>query len=91
MDGGAWQATVHGVSKSWTRLSDFTTFTTIHRASLVAQRYGIYLPMQETQVPSLGRKDPLKKEMTTYPSIVAWGSPRDRGVWRATVHGAADT
>ena len=24
MDGGAWQATVHGVSKSWTRLNDFT-------------------------------------------------------------------
>ena len=24
MDGGAWQATVHGVIKSWTRLSDFT-------------------------------------------------------------------
>ena len=23
MDRGAWQATVHGVSKSWTRLSDF--------------------------------------------------------------------
>ena len=22
MDGGAWQATVHGVAKSWTRLSD---------------------------------------------------------------------
>ena len=33
MDGGAWQATVHGVAKSWTRLSDFTfTFkiTLIH-------------------------------------------------------------
>ena len=28
MDGGAWWATVHGVAKSWTRLSDFTfTFT----------------------------------------------------------------
>ena len=28
MDGGAWQATVHMVAKSWTRLSDFTfTFT----------------------------------------------------------------
>ena len=28
MDGGAWWATVHGVSKSRTRLSDFTfTFT----------------------------------------------------------------
>ena len=24
MDGGAWQATVHGVEKSWTRLSDLT-------------------------------------------------------------------
>ena len=24
MDRGAWQATVHGVAKSWTRLSDFT-------------------------------------------------------------------
>ena len=23
MDGGAWQAVVHGVAKSWTRLSDF--------------------------------------------------------------------
>ena len=24
MDGGAWQAAVHGVAKNWTRLSDFT-------------------------------------------------------------------
>ena len=24
MDGGAWWAAVHGVPKSWTRLSDFT-------------------------------------------------------------------
>ena len=24
MDGGAWWATVHGVAKSWTRLSDLT-------------------------------------------------------------------
>ena len=28
MDGGAWWATVHGVPKSWTRLSDFT-FTNV--------------------------------------------------------------
>ena len=26
MDGGAWQAIVHGVPKSWTQLSDFTFF-----------------------------------------------------------------
>ena len=25
MDGGAWRATVHGVTKSWTRLKDFTS------------------------------------------------------------------
>ena len=28
MDGGAWQATVHGVTKSWTQLSDFISFKT---------------------------------------------------------------
>ena len=28
VDGGAWWATIHGVAKSWTRLSNFTfTFT----------------------------------------------------------------
>ena len=31
MDGGAWWATVHGVAKSPTRLSDFT-FTFVFRA-----------------------------------------------------------
>ena len=31
MDGGTWQVAVHGVAKSWTRLSDFTfTFTFMH-------------------------------------------------------------
>ena len=28
--------------------------------------------MREMQVWSLGREDPLKKEMTTYSSILAW-------------------
>ena len=32
MDGGVWQATVHGVAKSRTRLSDFTITTTIYSA-----------------------------------------------------------
>ena len=30
MDGGAWGAEVHGVSRSWTRLSDFTLFLQFH-------------------------------------------------------------
>ena len=37
--------------------------------------------------PSLGREDPLEKEMTTPSSILAWRIPMDRGAWRATVHG----
>ena len=31
MDRGAWQATVHGVAKSWTRLSHFTSLQTYGR------------------------------------------------------------
>ena len=30
MDGGAWWAAVHGVAKSWTRLSDFTFIFHFH-------------------------------------------------------------
>ena len=30
MDGGAWQAEVHGVARSQTRLSDFTLFFPFH-------------------------------------------------------------
>ena len=31
--------------------------------------------MQEKQVQSLGKKDPLKKEMATHSSILAWEIP----------------
>ena len=30
MDGGAWKAAVHGVAKSWTRLSDVTFTSHFH-------------------------------------------------------------
>ena len=36
MDGGPWQATVHGVSKSWTPLSDFT-FTFLNNQQLTEE------------------------------------------------------
>ena len=32
--------------------------------------------MWETRVPSLGREDPLEKEMATHSSILAWKIPR---------------
>ena len=43
--------------------------------------------MQETQVQSLGQKDPLEKEMATHSSILALENPIDRGAWWAAVHG----
>ena len=42
--------------------------------------------MQKTWIRSLGREDPLEKEMATYSSILAWRIPMDRGVWWAIVH-----
>ena len=41
-------------------------------ASLVAQRLKRLPPMWETWVRSLGREDPLQKEMVTHSSILAW-------------------
>ena len=35
MDGGAWQAAVHGVGESQTRLSDFTFTLMTHKRALV--------------------------------------------------------
>ena len=43
--------------------------------SLVAQLVMNLPAIQETQVPSLGWKDPLEKEMATYSSILAWRIP----------------
>ena len=45
------------------------------KASLVAQRLKHLLPMRETRVRSLGREDPLEKEMVTHSSILAWRIP----------------
>ena len=43
--------------------------------------------MLESRVRSLGRKDPLEKEMATHSSILAFRNFMDRGAWPATVHG----
>ena len=45
------------------------------KASLVAQRLKRLPPMRETRVRSLGREDPLEKEMLTHSSILAWRIP----------------
>ena len=72
----------------------------LYRASLVAQRLKRLTPMQETQVRSLGREDPLEKEMATHSSILAWriswteapgrlqptGSQRVEHDWATSLH-----
>ena len=40
-----------------------------------SKHVGIRLSMQETGVQSLGREDPLEKEMATHSSILAWRIP----------------
>ena len=57
--------------------------------SLVAQIVKNLPAMWETWVRSLGRKDPLEEGMATHSSILAWRIPKDRGAWKATVHGVA--
>ena len=44
-------------------------------ASLVAQRLKHLPAMWETRVRSLGREDPLEKEMATHARILAWRIP----------------
>ena len=41
--------------------------------------------MQETQVQSLGREDPLEKEIATHSSILAWKIPWTKEPGRPTV------
>ena len=45
------------------------------KASLVAQTVKRLPAMRETRVQSLGREDPLEKEMATHSSILAWKIP----------------
>ena len=79
MDREAWQATVQGVAKSWTRLSDFTfTFTTpsgLPRDSVVKNPPAVQ-EMQKIRVRSLSQEDPLEESMTTHSSILAWKIPQ---------------
>ena len=49
-------------------------------ASLVAQMVKNLPAMWETQVQSLGREDPLEKEMATHSSTLAWEIP-DGEAW----------
>ena len=44
VDGGAWWAAVHGVAKSWTRLSDFTFTFHFHALEKEMATHSMFLP-----------------------------------------------
>ena len=83
MDGGAWRATIHGVTKSWTRLNDFIFLFLIHMYTcmrrriymcenpLVAQMLKNLPTMKETRLQSLCQEDPLEKGTATHFSVLA--------------------
>ena len=81
MDRGAWWATVQGVTKSRTRLSNFThlmnktAIRLLNKSSLVTQTVNSLPAVWEIWVQSLGWEDPLEKETATHSSIVAWRIP----------------
>ena len=77
MDREVWRAAVHGVAKTWTRLSDWTKLNwyTIVWASLVAQLVKNLSAKWETWVWSLGWEDPLEKGKATHSSVLAWRIP----------------
>ena len=64
-------------------LLDLASYTTLcgkvknlsQKTSPVAQMVHSLPAMRETQVQSLGREDPLEKEMATHSSILAWEIP----------------
>ena len=60
------------------------------RASQVAQVIK-NLPAGAGDIRDTSQEDPLEEGMTTHSSILAWRIPVDRGAWRATVHGIAES
>ena len=91
IDREAWRAAIHGVTKSRTRLSDWTELNWwLTWPSLVAKSVKNLPSGQETWVWSLGWEDPLEKEMATHSSIFAWRIPwTDEPGRLHIVHGVA--
>ena len=74
MDREAWHATVHGVSKSRTWLSDWTDTDWCYMLCVC-----VYV--------SVYGEGPLEEGTAAHSNILAWRIPMDRGAWWATVRG----
>ena len=74
IDREAWRAAVHGVTKNWTQLSDWTELIVLLEIPRWLSGKNLSA-MQETQVQSLGWEDALEKEVATHSSILPWELP----------------
>ena len=87
MDREAWHAAVHGVTNSWTQLSDWTELRGFPGDSVV-KNPPVTQETQEMRVLSLGQEDPLEKGMATPVQYSCLENPTDRGAWQ--VYGVAE-
>ena len=85
MDRGAWQATVHGVAKSWTRLNDFTCISKYMMCKILERVPGILKPLNRLYFISSSRT--IREGNGTPLQHSCLDNPMDGGAWWATVHG----
>ena len=88
MDRGAWWAIMElqRVRHDWSNLACMYSYLGGFRGGSAGKEC---LPMQETWVLIPGSGRFTGEENGTHSSILAWGNPMDREIWRATVHGVA--
>ena len=72
-DREAWRAAVYGATKSWTWLSDWTTWAARQKVSRLLVFYTPLLLLLWVQ--ALDQEDLLEKEMAPHSSILAWRIP----------------
>ena len=88
MNGGAWQATVHGVAKSRTRLSDFTSLNPILASQVVLVVKNPTVKAEDIRdmgsIPGSGRSPGGGNGSPLQYSCLE--NSMNRGAWLATVH-----
>ena len=91
MDREAWQAAVHGVTKSRTWVSDELNWNVGFPGGSVVKNPPANAEGQETWVQSLNQEGSLEKEMATNSSILAWKIPWTEKLGRIVVHRVANS